>query len=94
MDGEMVRHVAFISPILSLDAIHYSGLIITTLVTGCVLLALFLVYEMKWARHPLMPSRILNRTFLCCVIIDVFNFITGNLRSTFFSSWVYVVKDW
>ena len=64
------------------------------LVVGCVLLVFFVVYEMKWAEHPLMPRRVLNRTFLCCVIIDVFYFLSGNLRSTFFASWVYVIKDW
>ena len=64
------------------------------LIVGGVLLLSFVFYEMKWAEHPLMPLRVLNRTFLCCVIIDVFYFLSGNLRSTFFSSWVYVVKDW
>lgn len=63
-------------------------------VVGGVLLAFFVIYEMKLAQHPLMPRRVLNRTFLCCVIIDVFYFLSGNLRSTFFASWVYVVKDW
>jgi len=67
---------------------------IAMLVVGGVLLVFFVIYEMKWAEHPLMPLRVLNRTFLCCVIIDVFYFISGNLRSTFFSSWVYVIKDW
>ena len=76
------------------DAIHSSGSMVAMLVVGGVLLLVFIIYEMKWAEHPLMPLRVLNRTFLCCVIIDVFYFISGNLRSTFFSSWVYVIKDW
>jgi hypothetical protein len=77
-----------------LDVIHYSDAIVAMLVFGGLLLAFFVIYEMKWAKHPLMPLRILNRTFLCCVVIDVSNFLTGNLRLTFFSSWVYVIKDW
>ena len=77
-----------------LDAIHPSGSIVAMLVLGGILLVSFVIYEMKWAEHPLMPLRVLNRTFLCCVVIDVFYFLSGNLRSTFFSSWVYVVKDW
>ena len=93
MGGEIVRQIT-VPPFLSLDANPSSDVIIAMLVVGCVLLALFVIYEAKWAEHPLMPLRVLNRTFLCCVAIDVFNFITGNLRSTFFSSWVYVIKDW
>lgn len=68
--------------------------IISMLGVGCLLLVFFVIYEIKWAEHPLMPARVLNRTFLCCVTIDVFNLITGTLRGTFFPSWVYVVKDW
>ena len=79
---------------LRLDSIHPSDSIIAMFAVGGVLLVSFVIYEMKWAEYPLMPLRVLNRTFLCCVIIDVFYFISGNLRSTFFSSWVYVVKDW
>ena len=81
-------------PLSWLDAIRPLDSIIAMLVVGGVLLLFFVFYEMKWAEHPLMPLRVLNRTFLCCVIIDVFYFLSGNLRSTFFSSWVYVVKDW
>ena len=81
-------------PLSRPDVVHPSGSMVAMLVVGGVLLLFFILYEMKWAEHPLMPVRVLNRTFLCCVIIDVFYFISGNLRSTFFSSWVYVIKDW
>lgn len=61
---------------------------------GWALMTTFVLYEKYWAVHPMMPLRVLNRTFLCCVAIDVFYFMSGNMRSTYYSSWTYVVKDW
>lgn len=63
-------------------------------VVGGVLLIAFVFYEKYWATHPMMPLRVLNKTFMCCIAIDVFYFISGNMRSTYYSSWVWVVKDW
>lgn len=41
------------------------------LVVGVVLLAAFTLWEVKYTAYPLMPRRIWNRTFICCVVIDI-----------------------
>lgn len=61
---------------------------------GGVLFIAFLVWELKYCQYPLMPLRILNRTFLCCVAIDFLYFFTGYFGGLYLSSFVYVVKDW
>ncbi len=43
---------------------------------------------------PLMPPRVLNRTFLGAICIDVLYMLSGNMRSLYYSSWTWVVKDW
>ncbi len=67
---------------------------IAMVTVGGVLLIAFTVYEIKFASHPLMPKRVLNRTFVGAVLIDVLYMLSGNMRSTYYSSWVYVIKDW
>ncbi|KAM0754605.1 MFS general substrate transporter [Meredithblackwellia eburnea MCA 4105] len=63
-------------------------------VVGWVLFVVFLVYETRFCAHPLMPRRVLNRTFVTVVASDILYFIAGNLQLTFYSSWIYVLKDW
>lgn len=68
---------------------------IAMMVIGGVLLIVYVVYELVWCPYPSMPRRIIfNRTFICAVIIDTFYTLAGSLRSTYFSSFVWIVKDW
>jgi hypothetical protein len=35
-----------------------------------------LQYEFYWAKFPLMPKRVMNRTFLCCIAIDFLYYLS------------------
>jgi hypothetical protein len=62
---------------------------------GGALLILFFIYEWLWAAKPIMTRRIFkNRTFQLAVTLDIFYFMSGSLRSLYYSSYVYVIKDW
>ncbi|PWN51464.1 MFS general substrate transporter [Violaceomyces palustris] len=68
---------------------------IAMLCVGFVLLIGFGIWEKFFARVPMMPKRILtNRTFQMAVTIDIFYFMSGTLRSTYYSSYVYIVTNW
>jgi hypothetical protein len=65
------------------------------LVVGSILLIAFIVWEWRFAPSPMLTKKLLtNRTFLLAVTIDFFYFMAGNLRSLYWSSYVYVVSDW
>ncbi|KAK7033011.1 hypothetical protein R3P38DRAFT_3313100 [Favolaschia claudopus] len=68
--------------------------LIAMFVVGGILLIAFGGWEFKGASHPIMPRRVLNKTFLCCVAIDFLYYLSGYVTLTYFSSYVYVVKDW
>ncbi|QDS71941.1 hypothetical protein FKW77_000787 [Venturia effusa] len=69
--------------------------IVAMLVVGFLLLAAFVVFEVYCAPKPLMTKRILrNRTFLASVTIYTFNQMASSVRSTYFSSYIYIIKDW
>ncbi|KAJ7112838.1 major facilitator superfamily domain-containing protein [Mycena crocata] len=68
--------------------------LIAMFVVGGILLVAFSYWEFKMASHPIMPRRIINRTFVCSVVIDVMYFLSSYVSLTFFPSYVYVVKDW
>ncbi|KAJ7895517.1 hypothetical protein B0H14DRAFT_3125227 [Mycena olivaceomarginata] len=70
-----------------------SSLIAMLLVGGFLVIA-FALWELKIASHPIMPRRVINKTLICCIIIDFMTFLSGNIFLTYFSSYVYVVKDW
>ncbi|KAJ7073237.1 major facilitator superfamily domain-containing protein [Mycena belliarum] len=68
--------------------------LIAMFVVGGVLLIAFGFWELKVASHPIMPRRVINKTLICCLVIDFIYFLSGNITLTYFSSYVYVVKDW
>jgi hypothetical protein len=69
--------------------------IVAMLVIGFVLLIAFMLFEMYLAPKPLMTKRILkNRTFLASVTIYTFNQTASAVRNTYFSSYIYVIKEW
>ncbi|KAL1405311.1 hypothetical protein Q8F55_008938 [Vanrija albida] len=62
---------------------------------GAVLFAAFMVWEFKYAAHPIMPRRVMNRTFICCIVIDFLYFFTGYLTDAYYMSFVYIIKpEW
>lgn len=72
-----------------------NGGIIAMLVIGFVLLMVFVLFEIYWASKPLMTQRILkNRTFLAAVNIYTFNQMASAVRNTYFSSYIYIIKEW
>lgn len=72
-----------------------NGRIIAMLVIGFVLLIAFVLFEMYLSPKPLMTERILkNRTFLASVTIYTFNQTASAVRNTYFSSYIYIIKEW
>lgn len=68
---------------------------IAMLCVGAVLLLSFILWEWKLAPSPMLTKKLLyNRTFLLAVTIDFFYFMGGNMRSLYWSSYVYVVSQW
>ncbi|EGR52980.1 uncharacterized protein TRIREDRAFT_53378 [Trichoderma reesei QM6a] len=69
--------------------------LIAMMVIGGLLLMAYVFYEMKVARVPSAPRRLVfNRTFIMAIIIDSFYMLAGNIRSLYWSSYVYVAKPW
>ncbi|KAH8893567.1 major facilitator superfamily siderophore-iron transporter [Thozetella sp. PMI_491] len=69
--------------------------IITMLAIGFVLLIAFVAFEVYLAPKPLMTKNILqNRAFLAAVTVYTFNQTASAVRNTYFSSYMYVIKDW
>lgn len=73
---------------------------IAMIVVGGVLLIAYVIYECWFAPFPLLPRRVLlNRTFICCVMIDVVYQFGGYLPLLYFSSYTMAVlnlsiRDW
>ncbi|SJX61513.1 related to Siderophore iron transporter 3 [Sporisorium reilianum f. sp. reilianum] len=65
--------------------------IIAMFVCGGIILGMFVAWEVLLASHPVMNKRVwYNRTFLLAVTIDIFYFMGGNLRSTYYGTFVLV----
>ena len=62
---------------------------------GALLVIGFWVWELRFASVPLMTKRIFyNRTFQFAMGIDFCYFIGGYMQLVYYSSYVYIVKDW
>ncbi|KAH6695517.1 major facilitator superfamily domain-containing protein [Plectosphaerella plurivora] len=69
--------------------------LIAMMCVGGVLLIAYVVYEIKWAKMPSAPRRLVfNKTFVMAIVIDSFYFIAGNMRGLYWSSYVLIAKDW
>ena len=69
--------------------------IIAMMVVGFVLLIVFGLYEIFLAPKPLMTKRILkNRAFIAAATISTFAQMASSVRNTYFSSYVYIIKQW
>lgn len=72
-----------------------SANIIAMLVVGFVLLIAFVLFEIYLAPVPLMTKRVLkNRAFIAGVIIFTFNQTASSVRNTYYSSYIYIIKEW
>ncbi|KAL5335904.1 hypothetical protein BJX70DRAFT_304707 [Aspergillus crustosus] len=68
---------------------------IAMIVVGFVILVFFIAWELLWASFPILNRRVWNnKTFICAVIIDIFYMVSGNVRSTYYTTWVLVIKPW
>ncbi|WRT66816.1 uncharacterized protein IL334_003779 [Kwoniella shivajii] len=67
---------------------------IALLVVGGILFIATIVWEWKFASHPIMPLRIFNRTFICAVGIDFMYYFSGYLSDAYWSSWLWVARDY
>lgn len=63
---------------------------IAMVVVGVVLLAVFLVWDLKFAKRPLIPVRMANRTVIAACAIQVFDFLEYSLFTIFFPSYLQV----
>ncbi|OCF35666.1 hypothetical protein I316_02721 [Kwoniella heveanensis BCC8398] len=68
--------------------------LIAMFIVGGILMIVFTIWELKFAKHPIMPKRILNRSLICSCVIDFSYYLSGYVHSTYYQSWVYVVVDW
>ncbi|PYI20418.1 MFS general substrate transporter [Aspergillus violaceofuscus CBS 115571] len=69
--------------------------LIAMMIVGGLLLIAYIIYEMKWARVPSAPRRLIfNKTFIMSIVIDSFYMLAGNMRGLYWSSYVYVSKPW
>ena len=68
---------------------------IAMLVVGLVALGLFAAFETLVAPKPIMTRRIFrNKAFICALLVDVCGQMGSSTRANYFSSYVYVIKNW
>jgi len=63
-------------------------------VSGGIVLIMLAVWELRYAPYPIFPRRMFNRNFVLCLCIEVLYFLNGSLLTTYWSSWVWVVRDY
>ena len=68
--------------------------LIAMFVVGGILLIFFFAYEFLWAPFPIVPKRCINRTLAASVVIDFIYQLAGMVPLVYFSSFVWIVKDW
>lgn len=66
---------------------------IAMVVVGIVLLATFLVWDLKFAKRPLIPVRMANGTIIAACAIQVFDFLAYSLFTVFFPSYLQVAAQ-
>ncbi|OQD90481.1 hypothetical protein PENANT_c001G08146 [Penicillium antarcticum] len=69
--------------------------LIAMMIVGGLLLIAYVIYEIKWARFPSSPRRLVyNRTFIMAIIIDSIYMLAGSMRSLYWSSYVLIANSW
>ncbi|KAI7548086.1 hypothetical protein KC331_g4624 [Hortaea werneckii] len=65
------------------------------IVCGFVILIGFICYEALLAPKPVVPRKLLtNKTFMLAIGIDISIQLASGIRATYFSSYIWIVKDW
>ncbi|KAF9522452.1 major facilitator superfamily domain-containing protein [Crepidotus variabilis] len=72
---------------------------IAMLIVGCVTFPLYILWDAKFAKYPVIPRRFLtNRTFLIAALVGALDFaslkVSFYISFTFLYSFVLVVKPW
>lgn len=68
---------------------------IAMLLVGVALLVCYGLYEKFLSPKPMLTRRIIyNRAFLCAIFVEVFTQMSSFVKATYFSSYIYVTKDW
>jgi MFS family permease len=63
---------------------------IAMIVLGAILFASFVVWDVKFAKRPYIPARMMNRTVIAACLIQIFDFMEYSLFTIFFSSYLQV----
>jgi MFS family permease len=72
-----------------------NGSIVAMLAMGVVLLAMFAVWDLRYATMPVIAPRFIrNRSVVCSALIGFFDFMSFYLTYTYLYSFVLVVKPW
>lgn len=66
------------------------GSFIAMLVVGVISFAAFLIWDLKFARKPYIPSSMANRTVIAGCAIQMFDFLGYSLFTVFFPSYLQV----
>jgi hypothetical protein len=61
------------------------------LVIGGLLFIAWCVWDGFFARYPIMPKQVFNRTFLGCIGINFMYYFSGYCVDVYWSSWVYII---
>lgn len=68
---------------------------IAMIVIGCVLFPVFIVYDTKFAKYPIMPWKFLkNASILASCIIGFTDFVSFYLQFTNQYNFIYITQDW
>ncbi|KAF9014214.1 drug:h+ antiporter [Cyathus striatus] len=68
---------------------------IAMIVVGVVVIPLFLLWDLKFAKFPVVPKRFLrNRTVVLAAVIGALDFISFYISYTYLYSFVIIVKPW
>ena len=65
--------------------------LIALLVVGGLLFIAWCVWDGFFARYPIMPKQVFNRTFLGCIGINFMYYFSGYCVDVYWSSWVYII---
>ncbi|KAH8080721.1 drug:h+ antiporter [Cristinia sonorae] len=73
----------------------HNASMIAMVTIGAILFPVFIFYEMRFAKYPVMANRFLrNRGVILIALIGFFDFISFYITSTYLYSFVVVVKTW
>ena len=68
---------------------------IAMLVVGCILLPVIAIWEIFFAKRPVIARRFLtNRTVIIAAWIGFFDFFSFYLTQTYLYSFILITKDW